>query len=96
MVDASYFISLLFLNTYGLWWGIPDGERIELVFGNKKIVTQLSEIMRETREEIYKRTGNNPLTAAGDAKIDAFYDINKTVRVAGGEKEIVLKKIVTL
>lgn len=62
----------LFLNTYGIWGGLPSKERANLVF-NESQIKGLSKIMKETRDEIYQRTeyfGSGPI----DMK-DSMYKI---------------------
>lgn len=54
VLGIALFISL-FLNTYGIWGGIPTKERTNLVFSEAQI-KGLSKIMKETREELYQRT----------------------------------------
>ncbi len=52
-----FFIVLLslFLNLYGINWGVPDKERINLVFEDVSLVKILSEEMQKSREEIYEK-----------------------------------------
>jgi len=45
----------LFLNTYGIWGGIPGKERQKLLFSNEQDIKSLSRIMKEDRDEIYTK-----------------------------------------
>lgn len=45
----------LFLNTYGIWGGIPSKERLRLLCSNEQEIKDLSPIMKETRDEIYSK-----------------------------------------
>ena len=42
----------LFLNIWGINWGVPDDERISLVFGSREIISGISGIMKESRDDI--------------------------------------------
>ncbi len=70
----------LFLNIYGIWWGIPTDERTNLVFQNKEVVKQLSNKIKELRDEICKIRGENPLaayTTGGVKKVDEMLSKEK-------------------
>ncbi|MDI6751266.1 MAG: glycosyltransferase family 39 protein [bacterium] len=53
---AAICLVSLFLNTYGIWGGIPSKERLKLLFSNEQEIKDLSAIMKETRDEIYAKT----------------------------------------
>jgi hypothetical protein len=44
----------LFLNIYGIWGGLPSEERLRLIFSKKQDIKKLSQVMKETRDEIYQ------------------------------------------
>jgi len=43
------------LNTYGIGGGIPGKEHLKLLFSNEQEIQDLSQIMKETRDEIYDK-----------------------------------------
>lgn len=44
----------LFLNIYGIWWGVPNEDIANIVFGSKDSLNQMAEEMKVSRDEIYK------------------------------------------
>ncbi|MEW6103683.1 MAG: glycosyltransferase family 39 protein [bacterium] len=53
------FVSL-FLNIYGINWGLPNENR-KNIFPDKGLIKEWSGLLKEEREEIYQKTGGNPI-----------------------------------